>query len=70
MTQKELENALPETHNIRAIVVFRLCEDAPFVCVATFLAPADAEVFLEHVHPAFGIGQYQLLTVSESKDAD
>lgn len=70
MTQKELEKVLPETRNIQAIVVFRLSEDAQFICVATFLALADAEIFMEHVHPAFGTGQYQLLTVSKDKESD
>jgi hypothetical protein len=70
MTQKELEQALPQVHNIQAIVQFRLSKDAPFTCVATFLAQGDAEIFAANIHPSFGIGQYQVVMVDKGASRD
>ncbi len=68
MTSKEIEGILPQSRNIQAVVVFRLCEEAPFVWVATFLAAGDAEIFAAHVHPNLGIGQYKVIAVDDGKD--
>ena len=65
MNTRELEHVLPEPKNIKAIVVFRMAEGQPFTCVATFLAPGDAQIFVANVHPQLGIGQYQVITVDD-----
>ena len=68
MTAQEIERILPQSRNIQAVVLFRLCEEAPFVCVAAFLAAGDAQIFAAHVHPSLGIGQYKVITVDDGKD--
>jgi hypothetical protein len=68
VTAQEIERILPESKNIQAVVVFRLCEEAPFVCVAAFLAAGDAQIFAAHVHPGLGIGQYKVITVDDGRD--